>query len=111
MQHVAVLHDIFLAFGAGFAGGFRALFAVQCDVIGIGDGFGADIAFFKIGVDDAGGFGPACADCDCPGAGFFRPDGEIGDEVQQAVACADQAVEAGFFKAQCFEIFAAVFVR
>ena len=54
VHDVAVLHHIFLAFQPEFAGLARAGFAVAGDIIGIGDGFGADIALLEIGVDDAG---------------------------------------------------------
>ncbi len=53
-HHVAVLHDIFLAFQPDTAGFAGAGFALAGDIIGIGDGFGADEALFEIGVDDAG---------------------------------------------------------
>jgi hypothetical protein len=57
MHDVAVGDDIFLAFQPQLAGIAGARFAAERDVIGIGDGFGADKPFFKVGVNDAGGLG------------------------------------------------------
>ena len=56
MHHVAILHDVVLAFetqcafgaGVGFGAGFQQLVPA--------DGFGADEVLFQIGVDRAGGF-------------------------------------------------------
>ena len=55
MHHVAVGDDIVLAFQPQFAGVAGAGFAAERDIIGIGDGFGADEALLEIGMDDAGG--------------------------------------------------------
>ena len=57
MHHVAIGDDVILAFQTEFAGIARAGFAFARDIIGIGDGFGADEALLEIGVDDAGGLG------------------------------------------------------
>src|SRR4051812_36072316 len=100
MHHVAVGDDVFLAFQPKLAGFAGAGLAVQRDVIGIGDGLGPDEALFEIGMDHAGRRRPLGAAVDGPGAGLLRADGEIGDEVEQLVAGADQAVEAGLFEAQ-----------
>ena len=55
MHHVAIGDDIVLAFQPEFARLARAGFAFARDIIGIGDGFGADEALLEIGMDDAGG--------------------------------------------------------
>ena len=55
VQDVAVLDDVVLAFEPELAGVLRARFAVERDVVVIGDGLGADEALLEIGVDDAGG--------------------------------------------------------
>jgi hypothetical protein len=47
------LHDVFLAF-ARLAGFLGAGFALEGDVVVVGDGLGADEALLEIGVDDAG---------------------------------------------------------
>ncbi len=53
MQHVAVLHYIFLALQAHLAGFLGAGFAIAGDIIIVTNGLGADKAFFEIGVDNA----------------------------------------------------------
>jgi len=57
MHDVAVGDDIVLAFQPQLAGVAGAGFAAERDIIGIGDGFGADKAFFEIGVNDAAAAG------------------------------------------------------
>src|SRR4029079_4988345 len=100
MHYVAVGDDVFLTFQPELACVARAGLAVQRDVIGIGDGLGPDVALFEIGMDHAGRRRPLGAAVDGPGAGLLRAAGEIGDEVEQLVAGADQAVEASFFETQ-----------
>ena len=73
MHDIAVLHDVVLAFNTQFTRLFRALLAIIIDKILIGDGFGADKAFFEIGMDDCRRFWCSCADSDGPGADFFTP--------------------------------------
>src|SRR5690606_18531593 len=90
---------------AGFLGGD---FAAERDEIVVGDGLGADETAFEIGVDDAGGLRGLGAHRNGPGAGFLGADGEIGLQVQELVALADQAVEAGFFKAERGEVVGAI---
>ena len=72
MHDVAVGDDIFLAFQPQLAGVAGAGFAAERDVIGIGDGFGADKALFEIGMDHAGGGRRLGAAVDGPGARFLR---------------------------------------
>jgi len=62
-------------------------------------------------MDDARGSWPLGAAVDGPGAGLLRADGEIGDEVQQLIAGADQAIEAGFLQPQRFEKVGALLAR
>ena len=69
VQHIPVLDDVVLAFGAHLAGFLGALFALVLDEVVEGDGLGADEAAFEVGVDDAGGFGGGVAFVDGPGAG------------------------------------------
>src|SRR3954468_9797792 len=68
MHHVAVGDDIFLAFQPQLAGIAGAGFAVQRDVIGIGDGLGPNEALLEIGMDDPGRCGRLGAAMDSPGA-------------------------------------------
>ncbi|RMR53962.1 hypothetical protein ALP85_05318 [Pseudomonas syringae pv. syringae] len=65
--------------------------------------FGADEAFFEVGVDHACGLGCGGTDADGPGTDFFDACGEVGLQVEHFVASADHAVQAGFFEAQGFE--------
>ena len=78
MHDIAVLDDVFLAFEAHFAGFLGALFAVVGDEIVVADDFGADEAFFEVGVDDAGCLRGGVAFVDGPGADFFDTGGEVG---------------------------------
>src|SRR5437660_9107552 len=82
MHDVAVGDDILLAFQPQLAGIASAGFAAKRDVIGVGDGFGADKSLFEIGMDHAGRGGRLSAAVYGPGPRLLRPDGEIGDEVQ-----------------------------
>ncbi len=76
MHHVAILHDVVLAFeaqrafgaGVGFGAGFEQLVPA--------DGFSADEMLLQIGVDGAGGFDGAGADRNGPGAAFVFAGGE-----------------------------------
>src|SRR5690606_8019797 len=100
--------DVFLAFVARFAGFLGGDLASKGDEVVIGDGLGADEAAFEIGMDDAGGLGGLGSDGNRPGAGFLGADGEIGLQVKEFVAFADQAVEAGFGQAERSEVIGAV---
>ncbi|OIQ67241.1 hypothetical protein GALL_511800 [mine drainage metagenome] len=62
-------------------------------------------------MDHASSRGCLGAAVDSPGAGFLRADGEIGDEVQQLIAGADQTVEAGFLQPERFKKFGALLAR
>src|SRR5208337_1901633 len=104
MQHVAVGDDIFLAFEPEFARLASARLAVAGDIIVIGDGLGADKTFFEIAMDDARRRRRLRAGLNGPSASFLRADSEIGDQVQQAVAGADDAVEARLVETDGFEI-------
>ena len=99
-HHVAVLDDIFLAFGAHLAGLLRSRLAAEADEILIGDGLGADEAALEIGVDDPGRLRRLRAVLDRPGAGFLGAGGEEGDEVEEVVAGADDPGEAGLLEAE-----------
>jgi hypothetical protein len=55
VHHITIGDNVFLAFQPELPRLARARLAVAGDVIRIGDGFGADIALFEIGMDDAGG--------------------------------------------------------
>jgi hypothetical protein len=53
MHHVAVGDDVVFAFQAEFSRVARAGFALARDIVGKGDGFGADETLLEIGVDHA----------------------------------------------------------
>ena len=67
MEDVAVLDQVFLAFGPHFAGILGAGFAAAGDEVVIGDGLGADEAMFEVGVDYAGGLRRPRLAADRPG--------------------------------------------
>ena len=103
------MDHIVLAFVAGLAGFAGGCFAAKRDEIVGRDGLCADEALFEIGVDDPRRLGRLGADWDGPGARLLRPGGEIGDQVLELIARADEAVEARFLQAQVGQIFGALF--
>ena len=92
MNHIPILHHIFLTFGAHFARFFGFGFAAERYKIIISNHLRADKAAFEIGVDHAGGLRGGVAFVDGPGADFFYAGGEISLQAEQVVAGADQAV-------------------
>lgn len=68
MHDVAVLDDIFLAFGGELAGGSYRTFAAKCDEIIVLDDFCPDESLLEVRVDDSGGFRSLVSIVDCPGA-------------------------------------------
>src|SRR5690606_19356740 len=103
VHYIPVLDDVFLAFQAPLAGFLGAGFAVVLDEVIIGDHFGANEAFLEISMNHAGALGGGGADLDGPGADFLDPGGEVGLQVEQLVAGADHAVQAGLFHADGFK--------
>src|SRR5476649_155372 len=103
VHHVAVFNDVVLAFQAPFAGFLGARFALVLDEVVVGDDFGADEAFFEVGVYHASSLRCGSADAYGPGADFFDTGGEVGLQVQHFVTGADHAVQAGFVEAQGFK--------
>jgi hypothetical protein len=103
MHDVAVGHDVFLAFQPQLAGIAGAGFAAEGDVIGVRNGLGTNEALFEIGMDNPRGGRRPCAAVNGPGPRFLRADGEIGDEIEQLIAGADQAVETGFLQPERIE--------
>ena len=111
MHHVAVGDHIVLAFEPHLAGIARAGLAAERHIVVVGDGLGADEAALEVGVDDAGRLRRAGAARHGPGPRLLRTGGEIGDEVEQRVAGADQPVEAGLGEADRGEILGALLAR
>ena len=56
VHDVAVLHDVLFAFDREFAGVADSRLSAESHIVIILDDFGADKAFFEVGVDDAGTF-------------------------------------------------------
>ena len=83
-QHVAVVDDIVLAFLAQLARIARRAFAAERYIIVERDRFGADEAFFEIGVDFARRLRGPGAFGDGPCARFLRADGEEGLEANRS---------------------------
>lgn len=98
MQNVAIFHNIPFSLSAHLARFFGPLFAGIFHVILVGYRFCANKAAFEIAVDYASRAWGKSAGRNCPGAGFFRTNGEVGFQVQQIVAGADQAVQPCFFQ-------------
>src|SRR5260370_18582566 len=111
MHDVAVGDDVLLAFQPQLAGIAGAGLAAERDVLGIGNRLGANKTLFEIGMNDAGGGGRPGAAVDGPGPRLLRPDGEIGDEVQELIAGADQAIEPGFLQPERVEKLGALLAR
>src|SRR5581483_11505222 len=59
MHHVAILHDIVLAFEAKFAGFPGSRFAAESNIVVIGDHFGPDKSLLEIAVNDTRRLGRA----------------------------------------------------
>src|SRR5262245_40896698 len=78
MHHVAVGDDVFLAFEAELAGIAGTGFAVQRNIVLVGDGLGADKALLEVGVDHTSRARRLGAAMDGPGARFLRAHREIG---------------------------------
>ena len=96
VHHVAVLTTYSLPSRRILPASLAPPSPFKADVVVVGDGLGADEALLEVGVDDAGRRRRLGAARDRPGARFLRADREVGDEVEQLIARADQAVEAGF---------------
>ena len=67
---------------APFTSLFSAYFAVVSDVIIEANHLSANKAAFKVGVNNAGGFGCVSSFTDCPGASFFRAGCEVSFKIQ-----------------------------
>ncbi len=111
MGDVAILHDVGFAFGAhaagGLDGGFGLVFHEVFEVVD----FGANEAFFEVGVDDARGLGSGGAYGDGPGADFHGAGGEIALLAEDFVGFACQVIEGGLVEAVVGEHGGAIFGR
>ena len=86
VHHVAVLHDVVLAFEAEGAAGAGFGFGAGVEQLVPMNGFGADEVMLQIGVDGAGRVDGLGAALDGPGAALVFADGEEGDQAEQLVA-------------------------
>ena len=98
MHHVTVLHDIRFSLSAHFAGFFCSRLAAKRGKIVIGYGLSANEPAREITMDNTRGLRRGCTLFDRPGPSLFRADCEIGLKRQKRLACADQAIKAGFLK-------------
>ena len=78
LHHVAVDHNVFLAFLADLASGAGFSHRACCVEVFEGDDFGLDEAFFKVGVNDTGSLRGGGALTDGPRSGFLRASGQVG---------------------------------
>src|ERR687890_631967 len=93
VEDVAVLDDVVLTLQPQLARVAGAGLALQCNVIRVGDGLGADEALFEVGVDHARRLGRPRAARHRPRPRLLGADGEVGVQAQKLVAGTDHAVE------------------
>src|SRR3984893_6567019 len=93
MHDAAVGEDVRLALKPPLPRCWRAGLAAERHVIVVGDGLGADEAALEVGMDDGGRLRRLGAARDRPGRRLLGARGEIGDQVEQGVAGANQPVE------------------
>src|SRR5260370_42670886 len=108
MHDVAVGHAISLSLEAHLTRVTGTALAAERHIVIVGDGLGADEAALEIRMYDGGGLrrlGPAR---DRPRCRLLRAGGEIGDQIEEPIAGADQAGEAGLRETDCGEIVAAL---
>src|SRR5216684_4996342 len=103
MKYVAVLDAVVLAFEPKLAGVARARFAVQGDVVVVGDGLGADEALLEIGMDHARRLRRRGLAAHRPGARLLGADREEGHQVEELVARAHDSRETGLREARSEE--------
>ena len=98
VHDVAVLDDIFLAFGGELSGGSDGTFAAECDEIIVLDDFRPDESLLEVRVDDSGGFRCLVTLVDCPCAALIGSCREECLEPEQMVGSLDQSHDTGFFQ-------------
>ena len=100
MHDVALTDDVFLAFEAHLACFSCAEFAIERDVIVVGDHLGADETFFEIRMDLPGRLRCERPRVRRPRARFLRTSSKERQEAEQPVGGADDAVEAGLLESE-----------
>jgi hypothetical protein len=110
IQHIPVLDDVVLAFGAHLAGFLGALFTLAGEEVGERNRLRADEAPLEVGMNDAGGLRGGVADMDGPGADFLDAGREVGLQTEQLVGRTHQAIESGLVETEVGEEGLLVFV-
>src|SRR3954470_16701574 len=105
MQDIAIRDDIILAFEPQLAGIARAGFALERHVIRIGDRLGPDKTLLEIGMDHARRLRCLGALRDRPGASLLRSHCEVGEQAQELVPGADDAVQPRLVEPDRLEVF------
>ena len=104
MQDIAVMHGVILALKAHLPGLFRPSLAAKRHKIAISYGFRSNEAFLKVGMDHPSRSRRRGSPGDCPGPRLLRPSRKIGNQPEKAIACGNQAIEAGLLQAEFLEI-------
>ena len=100
VHDVAILHEVFLAFGTHktcFLGGVPA---AVLEEVGVAQSFGADKASFKVRVDDTCALRCLETSVERPGAAFLFASGEECAQSEDFVTLTDHGVEARFLHAE-----------
>ena len=107
MHDISVLCYIFFPFNSEFPGFFHALFTAEVNEIVVFYHFGADKAFFKVGVDHSGALGGLRSAQECPCPHLIGTRSEEGLQVKQGVCGPDQTRDSGFLQPDFIEEFLA----
>ena len=110
-QHIPILDLVFLTFDAELAR--LAAFGSGAEGVEIGKshGLGGNESSFEIAMDDTGGSRSFVPGMDGPGAGLFRPIGEVGAQSQQGISGTDELADTAVGDAQSGEVFLGIFGR
>ena len=100
VHDIAIFDDVIFPFSAHLARFLGALLTLVVDKVFKGDGLGANKAFFKVSVDLASRLRGSGTDRNSPGAYLFHTGGEVGLQVEQLVAGADNAVQGPALRCQ-----------
>src|SRR5258707_15660886 len=90
---------------------FGAGLTAERDIIVVGDGLGTDEAALEVRMNDAGRLRRLRATRNGPGCRLLRAGGEIGDQIEERIAGADQPVEARLLEADRSQVFSALLRR
>src|SRR5262249_49772925 len=111
MHDVPAGDDIGLALEPHLARLLRAGLAAERHIIVVGDGLGADEAALEVGMDDGRRLRRLGSARDRPGRRLLGAGGEIGDQIEQRIAGANQSVEARLLEPDRGQIFGALVRR